>query len=164
MSKSGKTEILPASYALKRKVVGGRLDTKLDIDPELLARAEAVVETLGVEYISWLEQDLKALRAAFDQAEKDAQNRPEHITRIAGIAHDMAGQAGTFGYPLITQIGRSLYDFATAIEAFEPVHLEIVKAHIDAMNVVRTDDLKSDGAPKGPELMAELRRAVEKYL
>jgi hypothetical protein len=43
--------------------------------------------------------------------EKEENRRATEFKRINEIAHDMRGQGGTFGYPLVTTVAGSLYTF-----------------------------------------------------
>ena len=48
----------------------------------------------------------------------------------------MRGQGGTFGYPLLTIVAGSLYNFTGSRPSVRNSHVDIVKSHIDTMNVV----------------------------
>lgn len=69
------------------------------LDPVALARAEAALAALSDNYLAWADADLARLRAALDPFRPDM---------LFTIAHDMKGQAGTFGFPLVTELANSL--------------------------------------------------------
>lgn len=75
-------------------------------DPEDLARAEAALAALEGEYLKWARQDLARLRQAVQSLRQNAGE--EALVRIFAIAHDMKGQAATFGYPQVGELGRQL--------------------------------------------------------
>jgi CheY-like chemotaxis protein len=83
-------------------------------------------------------------------------------------AHDIKGQAGSFGYRLATDIAQSLVRVVIPIlDDFDrrddrPVALRILlSAHVEALKVVSSQRIKGDGGAEGRELLAELdaRRA-----
>ena len=78
----------------------------------------------------------------------------------------MRGQGGTFGYPLISHFGDSLYDaslFKTGIPITDN-HVEVAMAHVDAMNAVIKGRINGDGGAIGKELRLTLEKAIEKSI
>lgn len=74
------------------------------LDPDALARAEAALQRLSSQYLQWAAADLAELEANLAQLPGDA----SALQRMFVVAHDMKGQAGTFGYPLVTELGNRL--------------------------------------------------------
>lgn len=70
------------------------------LDPAALARAEAALGNLAADYPRWLEADLD--RAAH------CLTPPADVERIYTILHDIKGQAGTFGHPLVSVLAQRL--------------------------------------------------------
>ena len=119
-------------------------DDALPLDPESLARAEAALARLGTDYPRWIGADLAAARACLDPA-------PDPI-RLYRLVHDIKGQAGTFGYPLISAIAARLCAFLQA----EPPYRDRVGRHLDAMAEVIARGLSGDGGEAGRELLSRL--------
>ena len=69
---------------------------------------------------------------------------------------------GTFGYSLITEFANALYDFADDSSHVLDVHLDIIKAHIDVIQVALAGGLKGDGGDTGKELKTMLSLAIQK--
>ncbi len=65
---------------------------------------------------------------------------------------------------MITTFGKSLYDFTEGTAKRDDNHLEIVKAHIDAMKAVIGGRIEGDGGAVGNELQEALRQAIDKHL
>ena len=80
------------------------------------------------------------------------------------IAHDLKGQGSTFGYNLMTFFAASLYDFSFQEGEISDNHVELLKAHIDSMNVVIKDRIRGDGGEEGQALQKGLQDAIEKYM
>lgn len=127
-------------------------DDLLDLDPEALARAEAALNSLSPHYLSWAEADLASLRATLAELSAD----PSRLARLFTIAHDMKGQAATFGYPLVTMIGERLCRFIDAHPAPDAADLARLTAMADAIAQVLTDRLEGDGGAAGRDLLARL--------
>jgi HPt (histidine-containing phosphotransfer) domain-containing protein len=125
-------------------------DDLLGLDPEALARAEAALNSLSSRYLSWAEADLAALRAALAELSTD----PSWLARLFTIAHDMKGQAATFGYPLVTAIGERLCRYIdTHPKESDPAR---IAAMVEAIAQVLTRRLEGDGGAAGRELLARL--------
>jgi hypothetical protein len=75
----------------------------------------------------------------------------------------MKGQGGTFGYPLITNFGDSLFKCTNKSEECSDNLVELIKAHIDGMKAVINGRVSGDGGEVGQELLASMNKAVEKY-
>ncbi len=78
----------------------------------MLERAEKVILSLSEDYLVWVNEDLHRLQGLYELLEKTppAEARPV-LRELFSVAHDMKGQGGTFGYPLITTFATSLYEF-----------------------------------------------------
>jgi len=75
----------------------------------------------------------------------------------------LRGQGGTFGYPLITVFGKSLYEVTKPPCREDDSGLEIVKAHIDTMRAVLRDKIEGDGGQTGQALFKALKMAINKH-
>jgi hypothetical protein len=75
----------------------------------------------------------------------------------------MRGQGGTFGYPLVTTVAGSLYTCTGSRSSVRDSHVEIVKSHIDTINVVIKKRGEGDGGILGRELLTALKKAIKKF-
>lgn len=114
------------------------------LESEALARAEAALDRLSRDYPRWLRADLTAARACLTP--------PADPDRLYTIVHDIKGQAGTFGYPLISRIGQHLCRMLTE-EAPPP---ERITPLLEAMEIIIDHGLTDDGGAMGRELLARL--------
>ena len=78
------------------------------------------------------------------------------------LAHELRGQGGTFGYPLITTFGKMLYESTLEGCREDDRAVEMIKAHIDSISVVIREKVSGDGGKLGRELLASLKAALEK--
>src|SRR5271155_1735824 len=88
------------------------------------------------DYSAWVRGAVKQLVDAYDKAMADDRARAVMVAQINRISHDLRGQGTTFGYPLITVFGNSLFDCTTKIEKVPDKLLEFVKAHLDGITAV----------------------------
>jgi hypothetical protein len=155
-------QIFARPNTLKAKLTGGLMNVSLSLDEELLARAEAKVESMVDDYLKWVEDDVLKLDQAHGALAQDAElGSPAHDAVIRG-ASDIASQGGTFGFHLLSAIGTVLQDYASALVTIDQTHVTVMKLHIDAMRVVLRQDLTGDGGEPGAELLKMLRTAAKK--
>ena len=82
--------------------------------------------------------------------------------KINILAHKLRGQGGVFGYPLISEFGKSLYNCTGNSARVTENLLEFVKAHIDGITAVINGNVKGDGGAVGKELLSSLEATMEK--
>jgi len=134
-------------------------------DPELLiARAEAGIAELKERYISWANADLSSLYNALDAARAHLGNRQDHMGQMHEIAHNMRGQAGTFGYPLIADIGNSLCSFVDSAMKFGDGELEAVELHVQAIHTVISGKVEGQGDKTARQMLDGLSKVSTKIL
>ena len=86
-----------------------------------------------------------------------------YFKKINALAHDLKGQGGTFGYPLITTFADSLFQFTDAGARQTDNYVQIVQAHIDSIRAVVAGEIRGDGGQTGRELRLVLEGAIQKY-
>lgn len=144
---------------LKHKVVKGR---GVDLST-VEERAEALVTSLKAEYLERVQEQLdgmeRMIRSARDGAGPD---RGATLEALSRVSHEIKGQAGTFGFELITTIGTSLCDYVE--DAADPGadDITVAEIHVNAMRVVVTDNIRGDGGKVGRQLLAGMSAMVAK--
>jgi hypothetical protein len=106
------------------------------IADEVLAKAEAAIDRLAAEYPRHAGRDIADMDRYAENMASDQDNRTAHYNEILRIAHDVRGQGALFGYPLITRCAGSLCRATRLLEAHDRVVLDIVRAHVAAMQAI----------------------------
>ena len=150
--------------ALKDKI-GGLSGQGLAMIPlELLIEAEEHLQREALDFTDWAQDYLAELAALCDKALDGIGMRAPIFREINLLAHELRGQGGTFGYPLITEFAKMLYECTGQACPQADEDVEIVKAHIDAMRAVLRDKVAGTGGQIGLELLASLKLAIEKQM
>ena len=149
---------------LAGKVGGFSLSGVPKLSAEAVAAADAKIEAVAGDYSDWVRESLKEVGAVLETLAAGGGDSAKLLGKLNRTAHEMRGQGGTFGYPLVTEFARSLYQ-ATADGRIEVTdnHVEFYKAHIDAINVVMRGKVKGDGGETGRSLLQGLEAARIKY-
>ncbi|TAH32793.1 MAG: response regulator [Alphaproteobacteria bacterium] len=134
------------------------------IDPTLLRVAEQQLQDMSDDYSDWVRGNLAQLQMNYEQLTANPKNPWKYIQNIHNISHELRGQGETFGYNLITIFCKSLCDFTEAknVEIDERL-MELIKAHIDGIQVVIRSGVKDDGGTVGAELLSTLDEAKDKF-
>jgi chemotaxis protein histidine kinase CheA len=148
---------------LKDKTAGLGGDKVITIDEGALAAAEALFEQMAEDYPDWVNAILLKLTELHSRCVDSPENRRGLFEQIRAIAHDLKGQGGTFGYPLITTVATSLDRFVSLRHNIKDSHVEITKAHIDAMRAVIRERIKGDGGEIGAALVKSMDTVIERY-
>ena len=149
---------------LKDKASGGALapGEKGGIPIEAIQAAEAEFNKMSEDYPDWVQSLIDELSDNYRRCIDTPEIRHEKVAVIHDIAHDMKGQGGTFGYPLITNFGDSLYKCTHKSEEASDNLVELIKAHVDGMKAVISGRVSGDGGEIGQELLVSLDQAVQK--
>jgi len=93
--------------------------------------------------------------------------RPE----LMRVGLNLKGQAGTMGYPLLTEVATSLTDFLDDLKKFNrkladdpKTALPAVQLHVEALRLLMAKDVKGKGGPTERALIDGLKRIVSKAL
>ncbi len=143
-----------------RKVLR-RVDERDSDDP--VARAEEALAGLSGEFKNWMlvEADrLSTAHAAMLQngfSEKAAQE-------LFRAAHDIKGDAATFGYPSAAMTAESLCRIIEHAPDLEKVPPDLIKHHINAIHAIVRDHTRLDTAKVSSALSRKLRGVADEYL
>jgi CheY-like chemotaxis protein len=129
----------------------------------LIARVEAGISALKAKFVSWAQADLDALYRALDAARRQLGEAEAHVKEMGRTAHAMRGQAGTFGYPLITKIGNSLCNLTERVGEFGAAEIEALELHVQAIHTVVDGRLEGEGGDVEQVMLAGLKAVTARY-
>ena len=163
-----KTRIFKPRNKLKAKVTAGQ--SPLPAGEEggfsraALEKAEAELAEASARYAEWSRATLDELLEFYREASASSgEARQEAARKISRIAHELRGQGGTFGYPLVTSFASSLFRFTENESAISDERLVVIKAHCDAIRVVLLQNITGDGGEIGQALVKALQQAIAKF-
>lgn len=80
------------------------------------------------------------------------------------LAHNVKGQGTAFGYPLMTRIGDSLMRLIKSAGGSTAPDLQILGAHVSALQTVLQHDIRGAGGASGEALASRLEVLVTRAL
>ena len=143
-----------------RKVLRRVLDKDLD-DP--IARAEKALAGLSGEFKNWMAIEADRLTAAHAEILRDGftDSTREELFRAA---HDIKGDAATFGFPSAGAAAESLCRIIEHAPSLDEVPPDLITHHINAIQAIVRERTKLDTVSMASELSRQLRGVADEYL
>jgi hypothetical protein len=158
-----KVQIIQPSMDLRKRAVNFKTGFGVILTPDEAVKLEAVVEKSSDTFAKQVAAKLKVLRTSLASLSDDTAPHMALIERVAADALEIKGLGGTFKFPLLTQIAKSLHDYAAQIKEPNVWHGVIFAHHIDALYVVLAQRITGLGGKVEAELLKALRQASNKY-
>jgi chemotaxis protein histidine kinase CheA len=143
-----------------RKVLR-RVDERDLDDP--VARAEEALAGLSGEFKNWMLVEADRLSSAHDAIIQNGFNE-EAAEELFRAAHDIKGDAATFGYPSAAAAAESLCRIIEHAPELEKVPPELIRHHINAIQAIVRDHTRLDTVKMSTELSRRLRGVADEYL
>ena len=143
-----------------RKVLR-RVDER-DID-DPVARAEEALAGLSGEFKNWMLVEADRLSTAHAAMLENGFTE-EAAEELFRAAHDIKGDAATFGYPAAAAAAESLCRIIEHAPDLEKVPAELIKHHVNAILAIVHDHTKLDSVSTARELSRRLRKVADEYL
>ncbi len=157
-----RARIIKAPQGLRQRAVNYKTGFDLNLSDELRARIEATIMESKDDFSTEVLEKLREMRRLAKEAESDEFQRIFILNGITELAFDVKGMGGTFGFPLLTQLAKSLHDFMGKLALPNDRQFEVISIHIDALYVVLARGITGVGGALEQELLSGLRLAVEK--
>lgn len=138
-------------------------DGEVAFDPGPIARAEAALAELSCEFGQWMQAECDRLDSArFKMKALDG----SVIARreLFRAAHDIKGQASTFGYPLAAEAAESLCRLIEHTPGSTQVPLALIDQHVDAVRAIIREAASEPGQTVAAALTATLRQVTDEFL
>jgi chemotaxis protein histidine kinase CheA len=143
-----------------RKVLRRVADEDRD-DP--VARAEKALADLSGEFKNWMVVETERLAAAHATILKDGFTKATR-DELFRAAHDIKGDASTFGFPSAGAAAESLCRVIEHAPDLAKVPSELIAHHINAIQAIVRQRTKLDTISMANELSSRLRGVTDEYL
>jgi chemotaxis protein histidine kinase CheA len=143
-----------------RKVLRRVAEKDMD-DP--IARAEQALAGLSGEFKSWMTTEVNRLSSAYVAIRNDGFTK-ERRDELFHAAHDIKGDAATFGFPAAAGVAESLCRVIEHAPDLERVPTELFTHHINAILAIVHENTKLDSISVSAELSRRLRKVADDYL
>jgi HPt (histidine-containing phosphotransfer) domain-containing protein len=128
-----------------------------------VARAEQALAQLSGEFSGWMNEECERLHAARSDAKKKGFSKSTHEA-LFHAAHDIKGEAATFGFPWVAALADSLCRLIEHTPDMTRIPLTLVDQHVDAIRAIVRESARPDIATVADRLMRKLREVTEDFL
>ena len=128
-----------------------------------VARAEAALADLSSEFSTWMEAECVRLETARQNVKNEGFTKKTHEV-LFRAAHDIKGEAGTFGYPAIAGVANSLCRLIEHTPDRAQIPLGLVDQHVDAIRAILCEYVRTDLLEVADRLTKRLREVTDEFL
>jgi HPt (histidine-containing phosphotransfer) domain-containing protein len=126
-------------------------------------RAERALAELSTKFSSWMDSECERLDKArreiavsgFTKASKGA---------LFHAAHDIKGEAATFGFPLVVAAADSLCRLIEHTPDATRIPIKLLDQHVDAVRAIYREYARSDAKELAAKLTERLRVVTDEFL
>jgi hypothetical protein len=158
-----KVQIIQPSGDLRKRAVNFKTGFGVVLSTGETQKLQNVVEKSSEKFVRDIGATLRKLREDLAALPEGELLTRDMLQRVGNDAVDIKGLGGTFKFPLLTQIAKSLHDYVLQIQTPSAWNAVIVGHHIDALYVVLAQRITGFGGQVESELLAALRAASAKY-
>jgi len=133
-----------------------------DLD-DPVARAEKALASLSGEFKNWMLTEVDRLAAAQAALLKQGVNAASR-DELFRAAHDIKGDAATFGYPSAAAVAESLCRIIEHAPDLAQVPSELIVHHINAIQAIVRNHTRLDTVTTASELSRQLRGVADEFL
>jgi HPt (histidine-containing phosphotransfer) domain-containing protein len=151
-------EVITPPHELRKAVAPA---SEVDDDP--VGRAEAALTELSSEFPSWMDSECERLETARQDVKRDGFTQKTHEV-LFRAAHDIKGEAGTFGFPAVAGIANSLCRLIEHTPDMQRIPLTLVDQHVDAIRAVVREYARPDLLAAAAALTTRLREVTDEFL
>jgi HPt (histidine-containing phosphotransfer) domain-containing protein len=144
-----------------RKAISTKPPLPGEDDPVRLA--EQALTELSSEFSAWMDEECERL----DKARRgviDGGFGKKNKQALFHAAHDIKGQAATFGYPAVASAADSLCRLIEYTPEADRIPLKLVDQHVDAVRAIYREYARSDAKDLAASLTTRLREVTDEFL
>ena len=154
-------EVILPPNKLKKAVQKVKPGTKVDFDP--VAKAEAALAELAEDFTKWMDTECIRLDTARNAMKAAGINKGTRDA-LFRAAHDIKGQADTFGFPLVAPVADSLCRLIEHTPDIARLPMNLIDQHVDAVRAITHKNTRGDSDVNAAKLAEKLRHVTEEFL
>jgi len=151
-------EVITPPHELRKAVAPA---TDATDDP--VARAEAALAELSSEFGTWMEAECTRLETARQVVKREGFTEKTY-EKLFHAAHDIKGEAQTFGYPAVAGVANSLCRLLEHTPEITRIPVALVDQHVDAVRAITREYARPDLLDVAAQLTKRLREVTDEFL
>lgn len=143
-----------------RKMVS---DVPFDPNDDPVARAERALAELQPQFGNWMDEECDRLDRARHAVKAEGFEKKTH-SDLFHAAHDIKGEAATFGFPLVAAAADSLCRLLEHTPDMTKIPMPLVDQHVDSVRAIYREYARSDAREMAAVLTKRLREVTDEVL
>ncbi len=132
-------------------------------DDDPVARAEAALAQLSSEFSKWMDDECRRLDVARKSVRDHGFNK-KNLDDMFHAAHDIKGQAETYGYPMVAPVADCLCRVLEHSPEASRIPIELIDRHVDAIRAIVRENARPDLSELALVLTRKLREVSDEFL
>ncbi len=149
----------PRDLRSKVRVLSGREAARFD---PIKAAEEALVGLSG-EFDGWMGDEVATLQEAWRSIEAKGMSK-ERCDALFRAAHDIKGQAGTLGYPLVGTVAANLCHLIENVVPPDDIPIQLVEQHVEAVRAMVAERARDTDNAVGRALAERLALVTDEFI
>jgi hypothetical protein len=126
-------------------------------------RAEAALAQLSAEFSGWMDEECERLHKA-RLAYRETGFSKRNFDELFLAAHDIKGDAATFGFPAAGPVADSLCRVLEHTPDPQRIPIELIDRHVDAIRAIVRENARADMRDIAKALIGKLRGVSDEFL
>ena len=128
-----------------------------------VARAEAALVELSSEFAAWMQAECERLETARQNVKQHGFTEKTHEA-LFHAAHDIKGEAATFGFPEAAGVAESLCRLLEHTPDMARIPIKLLDQHVDAVRAIAREHTRHDVGHIAGALTRRLREVTDEFL
>jgi CheY-like chemotaxis protein len=142
-----------------------KVGPNVQVNLAAIAKIQKELDEWNDDFVKWTHEYIAKLNQRLASARtKPPAARRADFAEINSISHELRGQGGVFGYPLVSAVAKSLFELTKDTLDRSDDCLKLVRDHIETLRIVLRDEVRGDGGSVGVEILKAMRLANAKFL
>ena len=151
-------EVITPPHELRKAV-----SLAADAGDDPVGRAEAALAELSSEFGGWMQSECDRLETARQDVRGSGFTQRTHDA-LFRAAHDIKGEAATFGYPAVAGVADSLCRLLEHTPEMQRIPLTLLDQHVDAVRAIFREYARPDLLDTAAALTRRLREVTDDFL
>lgn len=157
----GPASRIAADESLRIRAVNRWIGFPVEPSEEELAALDAVVQKSSDAFLEEVNRAIDHLFEVLQAAETEGADIRAVLQTARYESYLIKSLGGTFGFPLISAIAKSLERFATALQSLDARQVDLSQLHVSAIRRILVDDIRGGGGSIEQEIVATFFAACE---
>ncbi len=150
-------EVITPPHELRKAVAAG------DAADDPVARAETALAQLSGEFADWMHSECERLEEARQHVSRAGFTKQTHA-ELFRVAHDIRGEAATFGFPAVADVADSLCRLLEHTPDMMRIPVALVVQHVHAVRAIARERDRPGSGSVARALTQRLREVTDEFL